>query len=310
MSALDLRTIARATGGEVSGHQVLAPGPGHSPGDRSLSIRLSWQAPDGYIVFSHSGDDFRVSRDYVAERLGLGSDARRRREKSCQIGEPTASRQIGDLNDRFTADHAARIARIARAARIWDDAGDTRGTVVQTYLQSRGIELPDGADVLRFHPRCPWRDEEAGRTIFVPAMIAAMRAIDGDAITGIHRTRLTDAGAKVDRRMLGIAAGAAVKLDDDDAVTMGLAIGEGVETCQAARQLGFRPAWALGSAGAIAAFPVLPGVEALTLLAENDPTNAKAVDTCGARWHAAGREVIVVEPASGSDILDALRGAA
>jgi len=301
MSALALREIARRLGGEIQGRQVLAPGPGHSPGDRSLSVRLSHQSPTGFIVFSHSGDDFQTSKDYVAERMGLGSDAWRRR----------SSRQIGDLNAAANSALASDpAARIARAARIWDDAGDAHGTIVETYLASRGLALPDGTDVLRFHPACPWRDEERQQTIRVPAMVAAMRAIDGDAITGVHRTRLTPDGVKVDRRMLGIAAGAAIKLDADTDVTHGLVIGEGIETCLAARQLGFRPAWAVASAGAIATFPVLPGVECLTLLAENDPTNARAVDTCARRWHAAGREVIVIEPRIGNDLNDAIRGAA
>jgi len=40
-------------------------------------------------------------------------------------------------------------------------------------------------------------------------------------------------GTKLGRKMQGLASGAAVKIDDDDAVTMGLTIGEGVETCLA-----------------------------------------------------------------------------
>jgi hypothetical protein len=67
----DLRSIARALGGEVSGRQVLAPGPGHSPRDRSLSIRIESGAPSGFVVFSHCGDDPIVCKDYVRERLGL-----------------------------------------------------------------------------------------------------------------------------------------------------------------------------------------------------------------------------------------------
>jgi putative DNA primase/helicase len=43
----DLRTIARTLGGEVVGRQVLAPGPGHSSKDRSLSVTVSATAPDG-----------------------------------------------------------------------------------------------------------------------------------------------------------------------------------------------------------------------------------------------------------------------
>ena len=52
----ELRAVARALGGEMSGSQVLAPGPGHSPKDRSLSVRLSPSAPDGFVAFSHAGD--------------------------------------------------------------------------------------------------------------------------------------------------------------------------------------------------------------------------------------------------------------
>ena len=68
---MTLESIARALGGEVSGCQVLAPGPGHSPKDRSLSIKLSRDAPEGFIVHSFCGDDPIVCRDYVRQRLGM-----------------------------------------------------------------------------------------------------------------------------------------------------------------------------------------------------------------------------------------------
>jgi hypothetical protein len=101
-------------------------------------------------------------------------------------------------------------------------------------------------------------------------MIALMRDALTNEACGIHRTFFDSAGRKLDRRMLGRAKGAAIKLDSDADVTLGLHIGEGLETCLAARQLGYSPVWALGSAGAIAAFPVLPGIEAITIFAEND----------------------------------------
>lgn len=304
MSALDLRSIARALGGEVQGRQVLAPGPGHSHLDRSLSVRPSASSPMGFVVHSHAGDDFATCRDFVAVRLGLASDAWRTRDRATARVAPTFTAPEPGVEP----DHAARIARVVA---IWNEAGDAHGTVVEEYLASRGLELPLGADVLRFHPHCPWGDKALGRTIFVPAMLAAMRAIEGDAIKAVHRTRLGPDGMKIGRRMLGVASGAAVKLDGDDAVAMGLAIGEGVETCLAARALGFCPTWALTSAGAVAAFPVIPGVEALTILAENDQASAQAIEACASCWHRAGREVIVVEPTTGSDLNDALlaRGA-
>lgn len=69
----DLRTIARALGGQVVGRQVTAPGPGHSARDRSLSIHLSMYDHDGFIVFSHAGDDWKYCKEYVRSKLGITS---------------------------------------------------------------------------------------------------------------------------------------------------------------------------------------------------------------------------------------------
>jgi len=73
MTALDLRAIARALGGEVSGQRVLAPGPQHSPKDRSLCVSLAPAMPSGFLVHSFAGDDPIQCKDYVRARLGLPS---------------------------------------------------------------------------------------------------------------------------------------------------------------------------------------------------------------------------------------------
>lgn len=145
--------------------------------------------------------------------------------------------------------------RIERALTIWEQAVDPRDTVAGIYLRGRALQLTGALAnrVIRFDPASPWRDDAAGKTIRVPAMIVAMRSIDTDKITAIQRTRLSPEGKKVERRMLGVAAGAAVKLDADRLVTNRLHIGEGVESCMSAQEMGFRPTWAVGSAGAIAA---------------------------------------------------------
>src|SRR5262245_66600453 len=71
MVNFDLQSLARALGGEVSSAQVLAPGPGHSAVDRSLSVALDPNAPDGFIVNSFAGDDPIRCKDYVREKAGL-----------------------------------------------------------------------------------------------------------------------------------------------------------------------------------------------------------------------------------------------
>lgn len=173
------------------------------------------------------------------------------------------------------------------------------------YLRARGLELPDevAGEAIRFSARCPWGAS------FTPAMVAPFRSIQTGEITGIHRTALTTDGQKVGRKMLGIAAGAAIMLDPCETVSLGLTTGEGIETCLSARQLGIRPVWALGSSDAIRTFPVLPGIEGLTILGETGDggANARATQEVGTRWHRAGRTVEVVMPRVGEDLNAALR---
>jgi RecA-family ATPase len=72
---LDLQSLARALGGKISGGQILAPGPGHKPADRSLSVKLDSSSPDGFVVHSFSADDPITCRDYVREKIGAISGA-------------------------------------------------------------------------------------------------------------------------------------------------------------------------------------------------------------------------------------------
>ena len=81
---INLRTLQRALGGDISASQLLCPGPDHSKSDRSLSVKLDSNAPDGFLVHSFAGDDPITCKDYVREKLGLpafqsnGGNGRRR----------------------------------------------------------------------------------------------------------------------------------------------------------------------------------------------------------------------------------------
>lgn len=308
MSA-SVRALARALGGDVVRDGIVFPGPGHSRTDRSASFRLDPRAPDGFVVNSFAGDDPLALRDHVRPFLDI-APFRPGRRKADPVPRPARTSSPDPVPDDCD--------RIERARTLWRACQDPRGTIVERYLASRRLDLSDdvAGHVIRFHPACPWKDEETGRGITVPAMVAVMRDVITDEITAVHRTRLTQDGRKVGRRMLGRASGAAVKIDADEAVSMGLVVGEGIETCLAARQLGLRPVWALGSAGSIAKLPVLSGVDALTILAERQddgtPNRAsdRAVSECGARWNAADREVVVIDPPAGDVSSTLTHGAA
>jgi hypothetical protein len=67
---LTLAEMARRLDGEVSGGQIRCRGPGHSPEDRSLSVKLNVKG-DGIVVHSFSGDAVATCKDHVRKKLGL-----------------------------------------------------------------------------------------------------------------------------------------------------------------------------------------------------------------------------------------------
>lgn len=66
---LNAFSLARLLGGEAQGDQILAPGPGHSARDRSLSILIDPTAPDGFTCHSFAGDDWTDCKDYVLAEI-------------------------------------------------------------------------------------------------------------------------------------------------------------------------------------------------------------------------------------------------
>ena len=219
---------------------------------------------------------------------------------------------VGEVQARPPAPHPARP--ISDGIELWRAAVPIAGTLAQAYLHHRGLDHsdPEGR-VLRFHDDCPF-----GPGVTHPCMLGLYRSVIDDHPVGIHRTALDPAAArKIGRKSMGRVGGAAIKLTDDAEVTQGLAIGEGVETSLAGMALGFRPAWAVGFAGGIRAFPVLVGIECLTILVDHDEVDDRgrqagpeAALECSARWTAAGREVRRVIPRGvGTDMADLIEAA-
>jgi putative DNA primase/helicase len=290
-----LRELARTLGGHVVAGQVCCPGPGHSRNDRSLVVRPAPSMPDGFVVHSHCGDDWRTCREHVLRLLG--------RAPAVLDRNVHARRPLSANPPRSTQ---------AWALQIWRDSIAPHGTPVDRYLALRGLELPDdAARFIRFHSACPWADEHNVR-VRVPAMVALFRTISGDEPAAIQRTALRPDGSKIGRKMLGPVIGAAIKVTADEDVLLRLGVAEGLESAMSAIVLGQGPAWALGSAGALRNLPVLPGIETLAIIAEHDRANEDARDVCGSRWQDAGCQVLIVEPKNRKlkDLNDVLRRAA
>lgn len=193
-----------------------------------------------------------------------------------------------------------RRENVTAAGRLWREAQDPHGTVVESYLAARGLLIPAEAagTAIRFHRACPFKGQR------VPAMIALVRDVISNEPCAIHRTALTTDGSKTEidgasRLSLGPVGGGAVKLTADEDVTTCLGIGEGIETTLSLRlvaEFGPSPIWALLSAGQVAALPVLPGIECLWIAVDRDEAGENAADEVAQRWRAAGREVFRVRP--------------
>jgi hypothetical protein len=189
--------------------------------------------------------------------------------------------------------------RIELARKIWDAGVPVDGiAAVRDYFASRRLKLGDTSQ-FRFLAQTPWCPP--GEALQHRAcLLVAYRSLDTDDITGVSRILVDEPQhwPKTQRKMLGVVRRAAVKLMP---VASKLAIGEGVETAMAANMLGHGPAWALGSAGAIANLPVLPQIHHLVLLAENNDASRAATERCGQRWLKAGRRATRIWPRAGCD---------
>lgn len=318
MSRADLpsaREIAAALGAEVGRHgsSWVVRCPAHDDRTPSLSIR---QGTGGPIWHCHAGCDQLDVRDALRDR-GLWPEKPDREEvdeQARRARQERARRAAADLLDDEARTRAKATSDLLRARKILVESfAPTPETTVGKYLISREI-LPPWPACIRQHPHLAYYAD--GKPIGEwPAMVCPIRDVLTDEVVGVHRTYLAEGGVKASvthpKKVLGRLMGAAVKLTPDEDVTAGLGICEGIETGLCVIAAEWSPVWALGSAGNLAKFPILAGLDELTTFADNDDTKTgageKAAVECGDRWRAAGCEVTLYIPkAPGTDWADEL----
>lgn len=191
---------------------------------------------------------------------------------------------------------------------LWSACKPLSGVAV-AYLEGRRCVIPPADGDLRWHPALKHPTGSVG-----PALVARIT----DAVTrqpvSLHRTWIQADGRKADidppRLLLGghRKQGGVIRLWPDEAVTAGLGVAEGIETALSLAWA-YAPVWACIDAGNLAAIPVLPGIESLTIGADNDSAGIAAAQACAARWAAADAEVFVTRQTQ-NDLNDAIMGVA
>src|SRR5262249_46440366 len=259
--------IARALKGRRIGRNWTALCPAHADRTPSLSIA---QADDKVLVHCHAGYPQQVVVDALRGR-GLWSD-----EPNCPSGSREPRRPPALVDD---AEARTRIA-----LRLWSESAPVSGSLAERYFVERrclDVRPMDLRHALR------WNSS-------IQAIVALMTdPVSGDSI-GVHRTFLDADGAKLERKMLGRQG--VVRLSRDDMVTTGLGLCEGLEDGLAVMLSGWTPIWVATSAGAIARFPVIAGIECLTIFADADEVGQGAAETCAERWLSQGRDARIATP--------------
>jgi len=276
------RLIVKQLGGRWCGSYGVALCPAHPDKKPSLKISDDPDKRDGIDLHCFAGCSWQDVKaelarqgliEYCATQACVASSAHSR----CPApGIPTPKPKKPDLSPED---------RTQIALRIWSQSVPLQDTLGWRYFtERRGLHiglLDDLGHVLRWYER----DK---------AIIGLMTTPIGNVPCGIHRTHLNPDGTKRERKMLGRQG--VIKLSPDEQVTEGLGLCEGVEDGLSLLLLGWAPIWAASCAGAIKTFPVLSGVESLTVFSDYDEVGMNAAVTCCDRWEAAGRDVAIQEP--------------
>jgi hypothetical protein len=222
--------------------------------------------------------------------------------------------RCGTRGVRTLTAHTARVSTprpttsaprnaFAAAREIWKQTQPIAGTPGEAYLRLRHCALPPPDGDLRFHPAlfCPEVERE------LPALVARVTTVIGNKAIGIHRIWIRSGEAKAVAKMrLGGSPDhpVCIRLWPDEDVTLGLGIAEGVESALAAGGM-FRPVWSTIDAGQMAKFPVLPGLEFLTIFADYDKAGLAASKAVWLRYLEAGVNANHLRPAHvGQDVND------
>ena len=283
--------IAKALGGRKIGSGWSARCPTHE--DRSPSLSLRDTTDGKVLVFCHAG----CNQDQVIAYLkatGLWPQSSQRPVVNNESRQPR----------RPPEPDRDELKRSRAALSLWQTTRPACGTLIETYLRSRGIKLAV-SPTLRFHPHLKHPSGE-----YWPAMIALVtRGTDNEPLA-IHRTFIAHNGSgkamvESQKMMLGPCRGGAVRLAEPRDLLM---IGEGIETCLAAMQETGYPAWAALSTSGMRALDLPKSVHEVIVLADGDEPGEAAAQNCALRWKSEGRRVRIARPPKGMDFNDMLVG--
>ena len=192
----------------------------------------------------------------------------------------------------------ARIGSPEAARRLFSMAKPIRGTLAETYLQTRGITDLRSTPALRFHPRCYYRADGTAPKSAWPALLASVTDLAGE-IRGLQRTWLAPSGsgkAPIDppRKAMGELFGHGVRFGKASDV---LTAGEGLETVLSLRcVLPTMPMIAALSANHLAALILPDGLRRLYVAEDEGKAGREVARQLVERGRKGGIEAMTLSP--------------
>jgi hypothetical protein len=270
-----------------------------------------WRGRCPVCAYAKPSLELAVHRDRIVIRCTVcGADA-------------SVARMIGLPSELVAAPTTQPPSKVARALDAWRNAVPAVGTLVERYLQGRGIItlLPDS---IRLRPRQRnWND---GKTY--PAMVSLVQRVPGNDECVQSGTLLIDAGAhftflQVDgpdglvrkaatdacKLTLGQLRYGGVWLTPVHEIDGHLAVAEGIETALSVQQITKLPTVAALSAAGMRSLRWPRQVRRLWIAADNDEVGLGAAEALLERALRAGLQAHIKIPARGrNDFNDLLRG--
>jgi hypothetical protein len=246
--------------------------------------------------------EFRVQGDRIEIRCAAcGADA-------------SIARLMG-LPDELVVAPRARPSNVARALGAWRRAVSGTGTLVQDYLQGRGIVSQPPASIRFLSQQRNWID---GMTY--PVMICLVQRVPGDDERGLQSGTLIDAGAHFTflqgggvngpvrkagtdacKLTLGQLRHGGVWLTPVDKIDEQLAVAEGIETALSVQQITNLPTVAALSAAGMRSLRWPPQVRRLWVAADNDEVGLGAAEGLLTRALCSGLQAHIKLPARGKN---------
>lgn len=271
-----------------AGNEYKACCPFHA--DRSPSFTI-FSGGDRFHCFGcgASGDVF----DFLGRVHGVGlrqaADMLAGGELPSVEYAPVAANETGDRLDEVRS--------------IWRNAVPAKGTLVETYLRSRGLHLPIPETIRFAQRRYGMRGPEH------PVLVAAVSSIDG-TLSGIQRTYLAaDGTGKLavakPKLSLGRVSGGAIRLAP---LTASLVVCEGLEDGLTLQQELGVAVWCAAGASMLPAMRFPDIVQSITIGGDADDAGRAAVRKAGAAFSERGISTRAFFPVDASDFNAELMG--